>query len=331
MSAPTRPQFNPADAWEALVKKGLSQGEATRHVLLQVQNQPEAIRAQFLKDVDPGKLVAFGLGAADMMSFGMGNQVARATEMDGLATPYGPSSPALLTQQTAQSQHPAAHIAGEIAGLVGPAGVEFGLTKAGRLTASAVRTAVNAIRNRTLRAAAKTTLNATQGAAYAGAQAAGHTEGGLAPRVTAAAHAAPYGAAAGAILPAVLAGLKRAPAAAGRIPGARYLREVLSDLAGAQPPTAPATKPLPGLLGVGDDIGVVPMQGRHMPAQIPIDPLEMPTFMRSQATKASLAKQSVAELQSMFNNPQTPDAMRYVIAQELVRRQSARAGSLLPE
>lgn len=314
MTAPARPEFSPADAWVALRNKGFSEKEATRHVFLQIQNQPEAVRAQYLKDIDPGALAAFGLGAADMASFGLGDQVARRLL----------GETAQMTQEQAQAQHPTAHLAGEVAGLVGPAGVEVGLAKAGKLVPTALRTAASGIRNRTARAIAKTGLNAATGAAYAGAQAAGRTEGSLSERAAAAARNAPFGAVAGGALPVTIAGLGRAIR-----PATRYVGGVLDDLAGAAPAPRPTTTPMPGLLGVGEDIGAVPMQGRHTRAQIPVDPLDAPTFMRSATTKASLARQSLQELQALFNNTRTPEAMRQLIGEEIARRGAAR-GLLTP-
>src|ERR1041385_2314501 len=197
---------------------------AFRAALPHVSAQRESERAQaFLKDLDPGTLASFGLGAADMMSFGLGDQAA------GLLL----GDTARMTQQQAQAQHPTAHLVGEVAGLLGPAAVEAGLAKAGKLAPSAIGTFVRGIQNRAVRAAAKTALNAATGAAYAGAQAAGRTEGGLAARGQAALQAAPYGAAAGVALPVGIAAAKQAVR-----PVTRYVDSVLSEVAGKAAPVA---------------------------------------------------------------------------------------------
>jgi len=266
MSGP-EPQFNPADAWEALVAKGLSEKDATTHVMRQIANQPEAVRAQYLKDIDPGKLASFGLGAADMMSFGLGDQVAR-----GLL-----GETAAMTQEQAKTQHPTAHLLGEAAGLIGPAGIEMGLAKAGKLAPGAIRLLVNSIENRAGRAVAKTALNATIGAGYAGAQAAGHTEGGLGERAKAAGRAAPYGAAAGAVLPlAFSAGRTAVDRLAVRPAKAvgRAVNEVIDRVAGK---SVPRTVPL--------DFDLLPASTKPpvslLPSAKPVpDPLNVPTFQR---------------------------------------------------
>src|SRR5256885_12568840 len=189
MSDPIPP--NPADLWEHLVRAGISKGDATRHVLRVVGNTSEKIQADYLKQVDPGKLASFGLGAADMASFGLGDQAARAI--------WGKE--ATDTQEAAEQLHPTAHLAGEVAGAVGPAVAEQALAKLGLLVPSAIGTAVRGIQNVPARAVAQTTLNAAKGAGYFAAQAAGHTEGGLGARAEAAQQAAIPGAVAGVALP----------------------------------------------------------------------------------------------------------------------------------
>src|SRR6266705_1906519 len=172
MIAP-RPPLTPADLWEQLVRAGLPKADATRHVLRVVGNTPEQIQADYVKDIDPGKLASFGLGAADMASFGLGDQAARAL--------WGKE--ATETQQAAEQLHPTAHLAGEIAGAISPLALERGLAAAGvKVAPTAIGAAVRGIQNLPARALAKTALNAATGAGYAAAQAAGRTEGGLGPR-----------------------------------------------------------------------------------------------------------------------------------------------------
>lgn len=258
MSAPAQPQVDPADLWDWLVYRGLSEKDATAHVLRVVANSPDKVREQYLKDIDPGKLASFGLGMADMMSFGLGDQAAR--KLLG--------ETATMTQEQAKAQHPTAHLAGEIAGVLTPAGAELALVKAGKLTPSALRLAINAIKSKTLRAGAKTAMNAAIGAGYAGAQAAGRTEGGIGERARAAGQAAPYGAAAGAALPIALAAGAQAVS-----PVSRYVGRVVGRIAGKEIPrvtTEGATK-VPGLLTVGEELGVVPMR-RARPVPAPIAP-----------------------------------------------------------
>ena len=275
MSPPVRPEFNPADAWIQLVNKGISEAEATRHVMLRIANLPEKVQTEYLKDVDPGAVASFGLGMADMMSFGLGDQAARLI--------WGKE--ALDTQQAARQEHKTAHTAGEIAGLVGPAAVEVGLARAGKLAPSALRLAVNAIRNPVGRGAAKVALNAATGAAYAGAQAAGRTEGSLTERA----------------------------AAAGR--------------------AAPTVRPLPGLLGIGDDIGMLPTQTpvrsvtNTPPLMAPRQPLpsgsglDVPTFMRrAQDLVPDLSGTTIAGLRRLLKNPRISAELRAAIETELARR-----------
>jgi len=266
-----QPQFNPADVWEALIRKGISKAEATRHVLRQVANQPDAVRTQYLKDIDPGQLAALGLGAADMMSFGLGDQVARAVETVPIIG--AGEGGARMTQEQAFGQHKTAYRVGQGLGLVGPAAAEIGLTKLGRLAPSAARLAVNAVRNKGGRIAAKAALNALEGGAYVGAQAAGHTEGGLGARGKAAVRAAPYGAVAGLALPAAGAALK-----AVRVP---YVSRFFDYLAGEAPAAKPAVRPIPGLLGVGEELGAVTPRPSLVPSRAPApDLLETPTYQR---------------------------------------------------
>lgn len=150
-----------------------------------------------LKDVDPGPIASFGLGAADMMSFGLGDQVARAIEPE-----------AELTQQAAGQLHGTAHGLGEIAGALTQFGAPRALGALGaKLTPTAIEMAVRSIKSLPARALARTGLNAAEGAGYVGAQGAGHTEGNLGERAKAGAALAPYGAAGGVLLPWILGGI----------------------------------------------------------------------------------------------------------------------------
>lgn len=231
---------DPADLWDYLVSKGLSGGDATRHVLRVLQNAPANVQREYLKDVDPGALASFGLGAADMMSFGLGDQFARKLE----------GQEAVDTQQAAKANHPTAHVGGEIAGLIGPAGVEHVLAKAGVIVPGAVGRLVAKIASKPARAVAKTAMNAAAGAAYAGAQAAGHTEGGLAPRLQAAEHAAPAGAVLGGALPWLIGGAVAGKRFAGKLAG-----PVADFVAGESPALAPKAVPSSHFAGgVLDDI-----------------------------------------------------------------------------
>lgn len=240
--------FKPADLWEQLVRRGVSKAEATRHVLLRVANSPEKIQAEYLKDVDPGKLASFGLGAADMASFGLGDQAARAL--------WGKE--ATDTQQAAEQLHPTAHLAGEIAGIISPLAIERGLAAAGvKLAPTAIGAAVRSINSLPVRALAQTGLNAATGAGYASAQAAGRTEGGLAPRLAAAKQAAGPGAIAGAILPLGAATIGAA--------GSKVLGPILKRIAGAGPSVAAAApEVVPGLLtaaGTPEELAVAKQLG----------------------------------------------------------------------
>src|SRR5947208_2968153 len=186
-----------AELWQHLVDRGVPQDQANRHILIRRQatvgNLPENIK----RELDPGALASFGLGTVDMASFGVGDQVARALEPE-----------AELTQRLAGELHPTAHLLGEVTGLLSPLALEKILTLAGvRIAPTAIGAAVRGIKNVAGRAAAKTALNAAIGAGYAGAQAAGRTEGGLAPRLAAVKQAVPAGAAAGVLAPWVAASL----------------------------------------------------------------------------------------------------------------------------
>ena len=239
--------------------------------------QREALNAADVAGAAPSAAATLGLGAADMMSFGLGPQIARRLD---------PSVGAV--QQAAQAAHPTAHLVGEGLGLLGPAGVEVGLTKAGKLAPTAIRAAVSGIKNRVVRAAAKTTLNAATGAGYAAAQAAGRTEGGLAARGKAALGAAPYGAAAGAALPVTAALLTQAIR-----PVTRYAGRVVGQIAGKAAPVAErqAVPAVQGLLGVGEELGAVAPRGTLLEPRAPSmaprgmqsttpDLLDVPTFQR---------------------------------------------------
>src|SRR5439155_6139191 len=254
MSLPKPPIHTAGDAdlWQSLVTRGLSADEATRHVLLRrraaFMNLPETKARDYLKDVDPGALASFGLGAADMMSFGLGDQAARALEPE-----------AGLTQQSAQQEHPAAHLAGEITGLLVPGLGQLGLAKAGvKVAPTAIGAAVRGIESRVGRAAAQTALRAAEGAGYAGAQAAGRTQGTLAERARAGIGAAPYGAAAGIALPFAVSGVKAA--------FSPFVNRFLNNLAGEGPgkiagTIAPAAPAATGLLGTPEEMAVAKPPG----------------------------------------------------------------------
>ena len=199
---------------------------ATRHVLLRRQATVGNLPQNIKQELDPGALASFGLGAADMASFGLGDQLARAIEPE-----------AGMTQQLAGELHPTAHMAGEAAGLLGPLGVERALALAGaKVAPTAVGAAVQGIKSLPGRALAKTALNAAIGAGYAGAQAAGRTEGGLEPRLTAAKQAALPGAVAGTIAPWIAgsigaAGSRLLGGVAKRVAGPGLLSEAAAETA----------------------------------------------------------------------------------------------------
>lgn len=286
---------DPADLWDYLVHKGLSEGDATRHVLRVLGNAPAEVQRQYLKDIDPGKLASFGLGAADMMSFGLGDQFARKLE----------GQEAIDTQQAAKANHPTAHLLGEVAGLIGPAGIEYGLARAGLLTPTIVGKTIRAIASKPVRVAARTVANAAAGAGYAAAQAAGHAEPGK--RLQAAGQAAPIGAGVGAVLPFALGSLMAGKRLAGRLTGP------IADFVAGEGPAAAAKAPAVSQHvagGVLDDIsqaiadrqagriseqdlntaleaagnqraGTAPLPLSLTPSpKVPPDPLNVPTFRR---------------------------------------------------
>ena len=278
--------FDPQKAWEALVKKGLSKSDASRHVLLQVLNQPREIAAQYLKDIDPGALASFGLGMADMMSFGLGDQIARKLDQEAEAAGM-PGNGAALTQMAAQANHPTAHTVGEVAGALTPLGAEVALSKAGVMAPMALTKFIRALQNPYLRWGGKTALSAAEGAAYAGAQAAGRTEGDIGERLAAGAEAAPYGAAAGAVLQNAL------PVGRQLLRPVRYARNIITDIVerGAGKPVAPS-----GLPNIDMDLTPAGMPGLK-PANLPVaptrDPLDVPTFRRRSPNYVSPGLQNV--------------------------------------
>jgi len=215
---------NDADLWQHMVDRGITPDDATQHVLLRRRAMLGNMPQNIAKELDPGALASFGLGAADMMSFGLGDQLARALEPE-----------AKLTQDLAKSQHPTAHFAGEVAGLLTPIGLERLAAGAGvHLAPTIVGKAVRTIANPAARTAAQTVVNAGIGAGYAGAQAAGHTEGGIGERAAAAGHAAPLGALFGAALPWVAGGVGAA--------GKKFLGPVAERVAGPGPVSAVGTE-----------------------------------------------------------------------------------------
>jgi len=215
-----------ADLWQHLVQRGLTPEMATRHVLLRRQATVGNLPQNIKQELDPGALASFGLGAADMASFGLGDQLARAIEPE-----------AAMTQQLAGELHPTAHMIGEAAGLLSPLGLERGLALAGaKIAPTAIGAAVQGIKSLAGRAAAKTALNAAIGAGYAGAQAAGRTEGGLEPRLTAAKQVAIPGAVAGTIAPWIAgsigaAGSRLLGGVAKRVAGPGLLSEAAAETA----------------------------------------------------------------------------------------------------
>lgn len=272
MSNGTR-DFDPQKAWEALIGKGLSKEEAAKHVLRQVLNQPREIAAQYLKDIDPGALASFGLGMADMMSFGLGDQIARKLDQESEAAGMG-SNGAALTQAAASANHPTAHTVGEVAGALTPLGAEALLTKAGVMAPMALTKFIGAIQNPYLRWGGKTALSAAEGALYAGAQAGGRKEGDLGERLDAAKDAAPYGAAAGAVLQNAL------PVGRQLLRPVRYARNILTDIVerGAGTPTTPT-----GLPNIKMDLtpeGVAGLRPTNQPVAPTQNPLDIPTFLR---------------------------------------------------
>lgn len=286
-----REEFTPADLWETLIHRGVAKQDAAAHVLRAIANMPENVRREYIKDVDPGKLASFGLGAADMMSFGLGDLLARKLE----------GQEAVDTQQAAEAQHPAAHLLGEVAGIVGPAAAEMGLVKGGKLAL-----AIRGIRSTAGRAAAKTAVNAATGAAYMGAQVAGHTEGDLGTRLAAGARAAPVGAVIGTVLPWSLAtgkfGLSKlsgivdrvagpTPEAAARLATPSHVAgDAMSDIAQAMADRQAGK--------IGEEDFNTAMQfagGRRWPeAGAPLspkpapEPLDVPTFLRRESAAPPL-------------------------------------------
>lgn len=209
-----------ADLWQHMVDRGIPADEATQHVLTRRRAMLANTPANIAKELDPGALASFGLGAADMASFGLGDQIARAIEPE-----------AKLTQDLAQQLHPTAHVVGEVAGLLTPIGLERAAAGVGlHLAPSVIGKTVQTIANPAARAAARTAVNALIGGSYAGAQAAGHQEGGLGERAAAAGRAAPLGAAFGVAAPWLLGGAQAA--------GSKLLGPIVDRVAGAGPVSA---------------------------------------------------------------------------------------------
>lgn len=287
MTPPVRPLIDPAALWETLVDHGLSEEQATRHVklvLAQPQTQEQATR-QYLKDVDPGKLASFGLGAADMMSFGLGAQIAKPLEESRLA------------EAASKQEHPTARLLGEVAGALTPIGADLALERAGVMAPSALRALAGGIRNTAGRAAAKTVLNAIEGGLYAGAQAGGHAESGH--RLEAAKVAAPLGAAVGVALP-WIAGAAGATAK-------KFLGPVVERVAGKAPPIVPtpAANPLAEVIAENQAMNdraaqwIAERQANLgltlSPKPLP-DPLDVPTFLRTAEPLAPTAAERATNL-----------------------------------
>lgn len=296
MSPPVAPQFDPQKAWEALVAKGVSKQEASQHVLRQVLNQPREIAAQFLKDVDPGKLAAFGLGMADMMSFGLGDQIARKLDQEAEAAGLEGNG-AALTQAAAKELHGTAHTVGEVAGVLTPIGAEVALSKAGVMAPMALTKFIQAIRNPYLRWAGRTGASAAEGAALAGAQAAGRNEGDLGERLTAAGEAAPFGAVAGAVLPNVIPGAK---VAANRlfVRPSRYVRNILTDIMEGGAGKYVPSRELPNIKMDLTPEGVGSLQPVRRPASG--DPLDVPTFKRREIPPPEPQNAASAEIDRLL-------------------------------
>lgn len=314
----------------------------------------------------PSALATLGLGAADVMSFGLGDQVARKLDPEVGAV-----------QQAAYQAHPTAKLIGQGLGVIGPAAAEIALTKLGRLAPTAARVTVNAIRNKAGRLAAKTALNALEGAGYAGAQAAGHTEGTLGERAQAAGKAAPYGAVAGAVLP-VLPAVARVAAnrgmrgakAAGRIVG-----DIVDRVAGQAkprpvpmrfdlvpdapqgllvPPRAPAAGPPSMQTTTPDPLAVPTFQRRGLLNAGPVPeawqgttpqaggvgghsysgtyprPDVPPVVVNAAPAAAALRKVSYTQLQEVLRAPETPKALKDLILAEIQRRGITGPGLLAP-
>lgn len=266
--------FDPQKAWEALVRKGLSKEEAAKHVLRSVLNQPREIAQQYLKDIDPGALASFGLGAADMMSFGLGDQIARKLD-DEVVNAGRPelSHHAAETQIAAKELHGPAHLAGEIAGFLTPIGAEYALAKTGyKMVPLALTKFIRALQNPYLRWGGKTALSAGEGALYAGAQAAGRKEGDLGERLDAAKEAAPYGAAAGAVLQNAL------PVGRQLLRPVRYARDIFTDIVerGAGTPTPSRGLPNIKMDLTSEGVGTLLPIGQRPP----VEPMNVPTFLR---------------------------------------------------
>lgn len=85
----------------------------------------------------------------------------------------------------------------------------------------------------------------------------------------------------------------------GRKPMARSVDARLEALTRPSTPTPPTVR---GLLAVGDDIGAVPTQARHIPQARPVpDQLDVPTFLRrpSGATAGGMAEGQIQALLKM--------------------------------
>lgn len=250
MSSPVPPQIDPADLWDWLVSRGVSESEATAHVNRYLQSvDPAETRKIKREATDPGALASFGLGAADMMSFGMGKQIGKGMLTSAL---LGSSAD---VEAAAQAQHPVAHDIGEVAGLVGPGALEVGLAKAGKLVPTALGAAINAIKNKPVRGVARAALHAATGGGLAAAQAGLRTEGDITARTHAAADALPWGAAAGVALPMMATGVPVMGRAITRPVRAAtsMVSEILDRYAGRAPIQAiPSVR---GLVPIGADIG----------------------------------------------------------------------------
>ena len=273
-----REGFGPADLWEMLIHRGVSKADASAHVLRAIANTPEKVREQYLKDVDPGALASFGLGMADMMSFGLGDQVARKLDEE-VTRAGGESNQAALTQEAAKALHGTAHTVGEVAGALTPIGIEMGLSKAGVMAPMALTKFVQAIQSPVGRALAKTALSATEGAAYAAAQGAGREEGSLGERAVAGAKMAPVGAVVGAALPYAV---PTAMVALDRLIArpAKYVGRIAGDILERRAGSRVVPRDLPNIKMDLTPEGMPGLKPINRPVAPMRDPLDVPTFIR---------------------------------------------------
>lgn len=98
------------------------------------------------------------------------------------------------------------------------------------------------------------------------------------------------------------------------------------------PPAARPIPPVPGLLGIGEDIGAMPQGppppisvtrtppvGGRAPSINPADELASPTFLRRGQAPPALSSQAVAGLRRLLANPRTSAELKEAIRIELAR------------